>query len=91
MWKYSVVTSMSLSRFLNWSMAESALIPPQLLLERKSTGLVMLGTDGKRRRKSSSPGSILLFISSTCVDSIIRFSREYIQIRAATHKLLHAP
>lgn len=32
------------------------LIPPQLLLLMKSTGLVTLGTAGKRSRKSSSTG-----------------------------------
>ena len=56
-------TSISLSRFLNCSILERALIPPQLWLERKSTGLTTLGTAGNRSRKSSSAGSICLFIS----------------------------
>ena len=60
------LTSMSLSRFLNCSMAERALMPPQQWLERNSTGLLTLGTAGNRSRKSSSAGSICLLISSTC-------------------------
>ena len=60
------LTSMSLSRFRNCSMAERALMPPQQWLERSSTGLVTLGTAGNRRRKSSSAGSICLLISRTC-------------------------
>lgn len=56
---------MSLSRFLNSSMTERALTPPQLWLEMKSTGLTELGTAGKRRRKSSSPASIFPPVNST--------------------------
>ena len=62
--------SMSLSRFLNWSMLDAALMPPQLVWERKSTGLVTLGVMGKRSRKSSSGGSMDLLISNICKDRI---------------------
>ena len=58
-------TSMSLSRFLNSSMADNDRTPPQLLLDRKSTGLMELGTVGNRSRKSSSPPSIFLPVSRT--------------------------
>ena len=47
-------------------MFERALIPPQQWLERKSTGLTTLGMAGNRSRKSSSAGSICLFMSKTC-------------------------
>ena len=40
-------------------------MPPQQWLERKSTGLVILGMAGNRSRKSSSAGSICLFMSNT--------------------------
>lgn len=58
----NVHTSMSLSRFLKTSRFDSALMPPQHVLERKSTGLITLGVAGKRRRKSNSPGSMALCI-----------------------------
>ena len=61
--QFVCLTSMSLSKFLNCSMLERALIPPQLWLERKSTGLTTLGTAGNRSKKSNSDGSICLFIS----------------------------
>ncbi|KER25250.1 hypothetical protein T265_14254, partial [Opisthorchis viverrini] len=55
--------SMSLSKLRKASIADKALIPPQLLLDKNSTGEVTFGTTGKRNRKSSSKGSSSLFIS----------------------------
>ena len=60
-----LLTSISLSRFLNGSMPERALIPPQQLLGRKSTGLTVLGMMGNLSKKSSSLRSISLAESST--------------------------
>ena len=58
---------MSLSRFLKASKLERALMPPQLLWDRKSTGLTALGTTGNLKRKSNSVGSICLLLRSTYI------------------------
>ena len=60
------VTSISRSKFLNCSIAERALMQPQQWLERKSTGLVVLGMAGNLSKKSSSLGSICFADNSTC-------------------------
>lgn len=57
--------SISLSRFLNSSFPAREQMPPQLWLERKSTGLVTWGLTGKRRKKSRSAGEISSLIRST--------------------------
>lgn len=53
---------MSLSRFLNSSLVARLHTPPQLELDRKSTGLVKCGFMGKRKRKSKSAARISSFI-----------------------------
>ena len=46
-------------------MLDKALIPPQPMLLRKSTGDVKFGAAGNRNRKSSSVGLISLDVKST--------------------------
>ena len=55
--------SISLSKFLNSSIADNVLIAPHPTWDMKSTGLVVFGAAGKRRRKSSSGGLISFFIN----------------------------